>query len=80
MAIFGGKRRNFDGIWRKTAEFGEKWRNLAKSGKIWQNIFEIKKLRNVAKFEKNDEVWRNLSMKWQNVADFGGISAEFDEI
>ena len=61
-------------------ESGRKQRNLAKKGEIWRNISKIKKLRNVAKFEKNDEVWRNLSMKWRNVAEFGGISAEFGEI
>ena len=81
----------FGEIWRGTgenlaenceilAESGGKERNLAKFGKIWRNILKIKKLRNVAKFEKNDKVWRNLSMKWRNVAEFGGISAEFGEI
>ena len=69
-AKFGGKLRNFGGIWRKRAKFGG----------IWRNILKIKKLRNVAKFEKNDEVWRNLSMKWQNVAEFGGMLAKFGEI
>ena len=69
-ARFGGKMRNFGGIWRKTVQFGEKGRN----------ILQIKKLRNVAKFKKNDKIKRNLSMKWRNVAEYGRISAKFSEI
>ena len=94
LAEFGGISAKFGEIWQGTggirrnlaenceilAESGGKERNLAESGEIWRNILKIKKLRNVAKFEKNDEVWRNLSMKWRNVAEFGGISAEFGEI
>ena len=53
----------FSKIWQKNAEFSQNlaenneiWRNLAKKGKIWRHILKMKKLRNVGKFEKNDEV------------------------
>ena len=86
--------RNIGKIWQGTGkirrdlaekcgiltESGEKQRNLAKKGEIWRNILKIKKWQNVTKFETNDEVWQNLSMKWQNVAEFGWISAKFGKL
>ena len=74
-----GIRRNLVENCEILTESGRKERNLAEFGEIWQNILKIKKLRNVAKFEKNDEVWQNLSMKWRNVAEYQRNLAKYDE-
>ena len=56
LAKYGEPPARFGGKCKLLTESGRKQRNLAKRGEIWRNISKIKKLRNVAKFRKNDKI------------------------
>ena len=67
---FGGKMRNFDGIWQKTAEFGEKGRNLAK-------YFKNKKITKCCKIW---EKWWSIAKSVDEMAKCGGMLTKFGKI